>query len=196
MSIYSELECSQKSKAPLQLATKPNGCHWYVVCVRLRYEKAAASALREKQYEEYVPLYCKRNRWSDRIKDVYLPLFPGYVFCHGDLLERPSLVTTPGVLGILRFGHSPAIVTDLEIESIRTAINSGLYAEPWPYLRDGQRILIEHGALTGLEGILISLKNRWRVVLSIEALCRSIALEIDREWAVPIPSPRSSNCNC
>lgn len=195
-SVYFASECSQTNDSSCQAETSPKPLHWYVVCVRPRYEKFVASALREKQYTEYLPLCRKRSRWSDRIKDVDVPLFPGYIFCHGDLREQAPLVTTPGVLGILRFGQTPAMVTEYEIKSIRTAVNSGLYAEPWPYLHDGQRIRIEHGVLTGVEGILISAKNQWRVVLSIETLCRSIALEIDREWAVPIPSPQTLNSHC
>lgn len=161
---------------------------WHAIRVRPRWEKIVAEALRGKQYEEYLPLYRKRNRWSDRQKDVDLPLFPGYVFCRAELSGRPLLVTTPGVIGILRFGNIPAIVSQQEIEAIRAVIQSGASAEPWPYLREGQRVRVNRGALAGVEGILIRTKSDWRVVLSVEVLCRSVAVEIYREWVEPISS--------
>ena len=120
------------------------------------------------------------------MQEVDLPLFPGYVFCRSDLSGRPPLVTTPGVIGILGFGGSPAIISPFEIERVKAVIQSGASAGPWPYLCEGQRVRILGGALTGVEGILIRTKGDWRVVLSVEALGRSIAVEVDRDWAMPI----------
>ncbi|HEY7302945.1 MAG TPA: UpxY family transcription antiterminator [Bryobacteraceae bacterium] len=161
---------------------------WHAIRVRPRWEKVVADALRGKQYEGFLPLYRKRSRWSDREKDIDLPLFPGYVFCRADLSGRPPLITTPGVIGILRFGNAPAIISHQEIEAVRAVIQSGASAEPWPYLREGQRVRVHRGALAGVEGILIRTKGDWRVVLSVDALCRSVAVEIYREWVEPISS--------
>jgi transcription antitermination factor NusG len=161
---------------------------WHAIRVRPRWEKTVSEGLRGKQYEEYLPLYRKRNRWSDRQKDVDLPLFPGYVFYRPGLSGQPLLVTTPGVIGILRFGNIPAIVSHQEIEAIRAVAQSGAPAEPWPYLREGQRVRVNRGALVGVEGILIRTKSDWRVVLSVDVLCRSVAVEIYREWVEPISS--------
>jgi transcription antitermination factor NusG len=172
----------------IELAAPLKNFYWYAIRVRPRFEKAVASAIREKGYDGYLPLYCKRTRWSDRSQDVYLPLFPAYVFCRADLSGRSPLVTTPGVIGILSFGGSPAIITDQEINAIKAALCSGLHAEPWPYLREGQRVRIQRGSLTGIEGILVRKKSNWWVVLSIEVLYRSVALEIDREWVMPVSS--------
>lgn len=173
---------------PIGSPLREQDSDWHAIRVRPRWEKVVAEALRGKQYEEYLPLYRKRNRWSDRQKDVDLPLFPGYVFCRAKLSGRPPLVTTPGVIGILRFGNIPAIVSRQEIEAIRAVIQSGASAEPWPYLREGQRVRVNRGALAGVEGILIRTKSDWRVVLSVEVLCRSVAVEIYREWVEPISS--------
>jgi transcription antitermination factor NusG len=159
--------------------------HWHAIRVRLRWEKMAADSLHGKEYEAFLPLYRKRSPWSDRVKEIDVPLFPGYVFCRGDFSGRPRLVTTPGVIGILSFGGIPAIISENEIEAIKSVIRSGLYTEPWLYLREGQRVRIHSGALTGIEGILIRTKSDCRVVLSIEALCRSVAVEINRECLTP-----------
>ena len=159
---------------------------WYAIRVRPRWERTVATALQAKQYEEFLPLYRKRTKWSDRLKDIDHPLFPGYVFCRSELSGRPPLVTTPGVVGILSFGGRPAIVSDQEIEAVKSIIRSGANAGPWPYLNEGTRVRIQYGPLAGVEGILIRAKADWRIVLSVEALCRSVAVEIDREWAVSI----------
>jgi transcription antitermination factor NusG len=166
-------------------------CHWYALRVRPRWEKVVANALRGKEYDEFLPLYRKRNRWSDRVKEIDVPLFPGYIFCRADLDRHPPLVTTPGVIGIVSFGSSPATISDQEIEAIKAVLDSGNHIEPWSYLPEGQRVRIEGGALTGIEGILLRTKSDWRVVLSVEALYRSFAVEVDREQAVPISSSRS-----
>jgi transcription antitermination factor NusG len=159
---------------------------WHALRIRSRWEKIAAEVVHGKGYEAFVPLYRKRSHWSDRVKELDLPLFPGYVFCRGDFSRQPALVTTPGVIGLLKFGGIPAIVSDREIEAMQSVIRSGFYAEPCPYLRDGQRVRVHSGALTGIEGILVRTKSGCRVVLSVETLCRSVAIEINRERVTPI----------
>lgn len=178
--------CVEELSPGLSLAEADSS--WLAIRVRPRREKMVADALRGKQYEAFLPLYRKRSRWSDRQKDVDLPLFPGYVFCRGELSGRPLLITTPGVIGILRFGNCPAIISHKEIEAVRAAVRSGASTEPWPYLREGQRVRVQQGALVGVEGILIRTKSDWRVVLAVEALSRSIAVEIYREWVTPVSS--------
>jgi transcription antitermination factor NusG len=166
------------------------GLAWYAIRVRPRAEKLVAAALRGKEYEEFLPLYRKRNRWSDRVKVIEYPLFPGYVFCRADLSGHPPLVTTPSVIGILSFGGSPALISEQEIEAIKTVLRSGFNSEPWPYLRDGDRVRIISGSLAGIEGLLVRSKSDCRIVLSVDVLCRSIAVEVDRQWVVPVTSSK------
>lgn len=162
---------------------------WHAIRVRPRWERVVASALRGKQIEEFLPVYRKRSRWSDRVKEMELPLFPGYVFCRADLSGGPTLVTTPGVIGILKFGSTLAIVSDSEIQALQAVLRSGVPASPWPYLAIGQTVRIDCGALAGIEGILLQTKNDCRVVLSVEVLCRSVAVEVDRDRVTPLPRP-------
>ncbi|HEY7209260.1 MAG TPA: UpxY family transcription antiterminator [Bryobacteraceae bacterium] len=163
---------------------------WCAVTVRPRWEKLVAESLRAKEYEEFVPLYRKRSRWSDRVKEIELPLFAGYVFCRADWCGRPPVVSTPGVTGILRFGDSIARISEAEIANLKTIAGAGAPAVPWPYLTTGQRVRISSGAMRGLEGILTDIKGDYRIILSVDALCRSVAVEIDRDCVVPVSSPR------
>lgn len=165
---------------------------WHAIRVRPRWERVVASALRDKQIEEFLPVYRKRSHWSDRVKEMELPLFPGYVFCRADLSGRPTLVTTPGVIGILRFGGTPALVSDSEIQALKAVLRSGVPASPWPYLAVGQTVRIGCGALAGIEGILLQTKNDCRVVLSVEVLCRSVAVEVGRDWVTAVARPSST----
>jgi transcription antitermination factor NusG len=169
---------------------------WYAIRVRPRAEKLVAAALRGKEYEEFLPLYPKRSRWSDRVKVIDCPLFPGYVFCRGSLAGHAPLVTTPSVIGILTFGGKPAIISEQEIDAVKTVLRSGFSAEPWLYLRDGDRVRIVSGSLAGIEGLLVRSKNEWRVVLSVDVLCRSIAVEVDRHWLEPATSSKPFLYTC
>ena len=154
---------------------------WFALTARPRHEKAVAQILHNKGLEPFLPLYRARRQWTDRVKPVDLPLFPGYVFCRFAYTSRLPVLTTPGVTSVVGFGNVPAPVSDAEISRIQTILASGLPAQPWPYLRVGQLARIERGSLAGLEGVLLREKDSLRVVVSIELLRRAVAVEIDRD---------------
>jgi transcription antitermination factor NusG len=131
------------------------------------------------------PLYQARHNWSDRSKSVDLPLFPGYVFCRLEAERRFPLLTIPGVLHVVDIGKIPVPIDDTEIATIEAAIHSDLKVEPWPFLEAGQRVRLGSGPLSGREGFLVNTVERPRVVLSLSALERSIAVEIDHRWLAP-----------
>jgi len=154
---------------------------WFALTVKPRHEKNVARMLQNKQLEPFLPLYRARQRWTDRIKTVDLPLFPGYLFCRFDFTHRLPVLQTPGVTSLVGFAQAPTPVSDAEIAGIQAILASGLPAQPWPYVRAGQWVRIEQGALAGLEGTLIREKDSLRVVVSVELLRRAVAVEIDRE---------------
>jgi len=163
------------------MAISNHGPQWHALTVKPNHERAAAQALGCKSLESFLPLYLTRRRWSDRIKELELPLFAGYVFCRFGDGERAKVLATPGVTSVVGFGNQPAPVTEEEIHAVRTMIASGLPVGPWPYLRVGERVRIEAGPLCGVEGILTQVKDVWRVVVSVELLQRSVAAEVDRD---------------
>src|SRR5437016_4053016 len=165
----------------------PSTDAWYGLRTKSRFEKVTAASLAYKGYEPYLPCYRRRQRWSDRVTEIESPLFPGYVFCRFDLLHRLPILTTPGVVCVVGLGRAPTAIPDEEIAAIETVLKSGLPSEPWSYLPEGQHIRIEVGALAGIEGIVVkSRKPGWRMVVSVTLLQRSVAVEIDREWASAI----------
>ena len=166
---------------------------WFALRVRSRYENTVATILGGKGYEWFLPLYKSRRPWSDRIKEIQLPLFPGYVFCRFNVQKRLPILTTPGVVAIVGIGKCPIPVDDGEIAAIQATVRSGLPSRPWPFLEIGQRVRVEYGPLCGLEGILVDLKGQHRLVLSVNLLQRSVAVEVDSAWVI-CSSPTARAC--
>jgi transcription antitermination factor NusG len=164
---------------------------WFALRVRSRSETIAATFLQGSGFEWFLPSYRCRKRWSDRIKELDSPLFPGYLFCRFDAQDRLSVLKTPGVISIVGMGNTPIAVDEGEIVGLRKLVSSGVPRQPWPYARVGQRVRIEHGALRGLEGILLDFRGVHRVVLSLTLLQRSVAAEIDSAWLSPIANEPS-----
>ena len=160
--------------------------HWFALRVKSNSEKVVAAGIEGKGFEGFLPLYQRSQRWSDRIKSIELPLFPGYVFCRIDPARRLPILTIPGVLHFIGIGKSPVPIDDSEISAIQRAVRSGLPAEPWMYLDVGERVRLEKGPLAGLEGILTEARKQCRVVVSLNLLKRSVAVEIDRSWIASV----------
>jgi len=164
----------------------PGHPRWYALSVKHQHERRAATALGSKGFEALAPTYRARRQWSDRSKNLDLPLFSGYVFCRFDFDERIPVLDTPGVARIVGFGNGPAPVADEEIAAIKIVVESRLPVRPWPHLKPGDRVRIEDGPLRGVEGILLKEKESLRLVLSVELLQRSIAVELEPESIVPL----------
>src|ERR1035437_10281563 len=165
---------------------QPDRLPWYALQIQSRLATVASLTLRDRGYEEFFPLYRSRRRWSDRFKELELPLFPGYLFCRFDAGDRLPILTTPGVMRIVGFGETPVPIEVGEIEAIHRVLKTGIAAEPWTYIASGQRVRVEHGALAGLEGIFIEVKKNYRLLLSLTLLQRSVAIQIDAACVVPI----------
>jgi transcription antitermination factor NusG len=161
---------------------------WFALQVRARHEIGVAEYLKGKGYEWFLPLYKSKKRWSDRIKEVESPLFPGYLFCRLNPQNRLPILKTPGVTQIVGYNHVPIPVDEAEIHAIRTLVASGIPNQPCPFLEVGNRVRIESGALRGLEGVLMELKGKRRLVLSITLLQRSVAVEVDSEVVSVLPA--------
>jgi transcription antitermination factor NusG len=168
----------------LQRAADP----WFALRVKPNHEKPVAAALRGKGLQEFLPLLRSRRQWSDRVKMMDLPLFPGYLFCRLNLEDRMPLLTTPGFLYIVGIGRNPEPVEESEILAIQSVLRSGFPVTPWPSLIVGQRVQLKHGPLRGLEGVLTRIANQHRIYVSVTLLKRSISVEVDPQWVLPLSS--------
>lgn len=162
---------------------------WYALRVKSNCEKRVAAALQHSGYEQFLPLYRTQRRWSDRTKDLDLPLFSGYVFCRLDPLRRLSVLMIPGAISFIGIGNAPIPVDDSEVTALQTIVRAGVTVVPWPFLQVGQRVRIERGSLREIEGIVTDLKNGLRLIVSVGLLQRSVAVEIDRDSITPILCP-------
>jgi transcription antitermination factor NusG len=179
--------CPTTGKMGPQNISSQNNISWYAIRVQSRLAKLASAALRGKGYEEFLPTVRSQRRWSDRTKEIETLLFPGYLFCRFDPLDRQTpILGSPGVIGFVGAGKTPLAIPEKEIDAIRRIVDSGLTAEPWSFIEVGTRLHIERGPLSGLEGIVINTDKTCRLVVSVNLLQRSVAVELDREWVRPV----------
>jgi transcriptional antiterminator NusG len=159
---------------------------WFALRVRSRSEIMVGQLLAAKGYPSYCPSYTTERQYSDRIKRTEAALFPGYVFCRFAPGEILPIVSTPAVQQIVGIGSHPQAIDDQEIERIQTGVRHGEGVTPHPYLHTGQRVRVRYGALSGIEGFLVQMRNHHRLVISADILQRAVSLQIDALHVVPI----------
>jgi transcription antitermination factor NusG len=170
----------------IALPTSHTEPRWYAAHTRSRHEKRVAEQLAGKSISFFLPLYEAEHRWKDRLARVDLPLFPGYMFVQIPLREKLRVLEVPGVVRLVSFGGEPAALDDAEINILRQGLTKNLKAEPHPYLKKGTRVRVKRGALAGLEGILLRKKDSFRLVISVDLIMRSIAIEIPMADVEPV----------
>jgi transcription antitermination factor NusG len=162
-----------------------NADQWFAVYTRAHHEKNVAEQLRCRGIEHFLPLYTSARRWKDRVKVLQLPLFAGYLFVRVFPSQFLDVLRAHGVSRLVG-SPKPLPLAEKEIVQLRTWLSLSLAVEPNPYLRVGQLVRVRRGPLTDVEGILVRKKNAIRLVVSIDLIQRSVALEIDAADIVPI----------
>jgi transcription antitermination factor NusG len=170
-------------------AAPPQSRAWFAVYTTPRHEKRIAQHLSTREIEHFVPLYRAHRRWNDGSRvTLELPLFPSYVFVRIPMAMRFRILDVPGVLYIVEgIGKEPAVLPEADIEVLRSGLQQ-CNAEPHPYLTAGQRAVIRSGPLTGMQGIVVRTKSGCRVVLTLDLIRESIAVEVSAEDLEPLPS--------
>lgn len=159
---------------------------WFALQTRPRNEKQVEHLLTHKGYECCLPMYRQKRRWSDRVTEVELPLFPMYIFCRFNTSAIGKAISTPGVTCIVGFGGQPAEVEVKEIEALQLLDQSGLLREPWVYIPNGTLVQVEAGPLAGAQGIFCSGEDKRRFVISVTLLQRSVAVQLDENTAISL----------
>jgi transcription antitermination factor NusG len=155
---------------------------WFAVYTTCRHEKRVAEHFERREIDHYLPLYSSARKWKDGSKvQLSLPLFPGYVFVHICRNERVPVLEVPGVLWVVgSSGSQPTPLPEFEIETMRAALDP-FRVVPYPTLTAGQRVRIRSGALAGIEGVVVRQKSGFRVVITLELIMQSIAVEVDAD---------------
>jgi transcription antitermination factor NusG len=136
--------------------------------------------------ECFLPLFRSIHRWKNGCKaQLELPLFPGYVFVNIPRSERLRVLDAPGVLSFVGPKGEPARLSDVEIETLRSGLHLQRF-EPYRGLAIGQTVRVTAGPLQGLEGVLVRNANGLRVVITVELIQQSVAVELDAGAVEPL----------
>ncbi len=161
---------------------------WYAVQTKSNFEKLVTRELSAKGIENYCPTLEELHQWADRKKAVQRPVFPGYIFVRFVDMDgtRQLVRQTNGAVRILGNAEKIEAVPDSEIDSIQRLLKSGHTCFSHPFLQEGMLVRVKRGALRGIEGKLVRVKNQTRLVLSVNLLCNSIAVEVDATNVEPV----------
>jgi len=162
------------------------GLAWYVTYTCPRHEKSVFKHLKDRGISSCLPTYVSGRRWKDRRKVLEMPLFPGYVFVHMNAENRIEVLRVPGIRGFIVFQGRPARVETVEMENLQLSLLGPMRVLPHPFLKSGRRVRIRSGAMTGVEGILLRMRDQTRLVLSVTLLRRSVSVEVDATDVEPI----------
>ncbi len=165
---------------------RPACARWYALYTRSRYEKKVHDDLCGRGVESFLPLIEEVHLWSDRKKKVLEPLFRGYVFVRTDLQARSRILQTPGVVRFVGIRHLPSPIPDEQINWIRILINAPDALRREEYVAVGERVRISAGPFCGVVGFVLRVKESLRVVVSLEAIARSVSVEVPLEFLEPV----------
>lgn len=160
--------------------------HWFAAYTSANHEKRVSQQLTVRAVEHFLPVYSSVRRWKDRRVILEMPLFPGYVFVRLAFCDRLRVLQVPGVARLVGFDGAPAVILDSEIESLRGGLAAGARVTPHPYLRAGRRVEVKSGPMAGTQGILLKRKRGARLIVSIELIQRSVAVEVDESAVEPV----------
>ena len=161
-----------------QLANPVAGGSWYAIYTRANHEKVVAAQLKARAVDHFFPVYRSVRRWRDRRVQLDLPLFPGYVFVRLKVEDRLKALQIPSVVSLVGFNGTPAVLPDVEVEALRSALSRNLEARPHPFLEVGRRVRITKGPAAGLSGVLKRRKNGCWMVVSIDLVQRSMIVTV------------------
>lgn len=156
--------------------------YWYALYVKAKHEFKVLERLTRSGIEVFLPYVERLSKWKDRKKLIQHPLFPGYIFVHIRRTHQDimTVMKTEGVVRFLGFEPwNPEVIPEEQIYSLRRLIESKEQIDPYPYIREGQRVTIKRGPLTGVTGILVKKEDRHIFIISIDILKRSVAVKID-----------------
>lgn len=159
---------------------------WFAVYTRSRHEKIAEKELKKKGFETFLPLRKVVRQWSDRKKTIEEPLFKGYLFVRTALTERFGVLNSVGVVRFVSQGSEPAEIPEKELAAIRLFVEQDIQVDPFPYLKEGERVYVRSGPFKGAEGFVVRKDKHCRLVISLDMLMQSVSVLIDQACVEPV----------
>jgi transcriptional antiterminator NusG len=163
-------------------ALEGDASQWFAVWTRSRQEKVAASMLDSLDIVTFLPLKSEVRQWSDRKCTVTTPLFSGYLFVRMNVAQdsRLRILKTPGIVGFVGNNAGPLPIPNQQIEDIRRLLESGIDYTVGPLLKEGDRVKVIRGSLSGMEGTLVRTNSETRLILSVDLVKRSLSIDVSR----------------
>ncbi len=152
---------------------------WYALSTKARHEKKVYERLLLKKVESYLPLQTINKKWSDRYKIVEEPLFSCYIFVKMALKNRVQILQTDGVVRLVNFNGIPATIPESQLNAIRLLLKQKKEIQRISYLTPGQKVEVTQGPLKGVNGVLVNVKNKHRLVLRLDSIMQAISVDID-----------------
>lgn len=161
----------------------PSDSRWFAVWTRSRQEKVAASMLETLGVPHFLPLKSEVRQWTDRKQTVMVPLFSGYLFVrmNPNKDSRLQVLKTPGIAGFIGNHTGPLPIPDQQIEDIQTVLTQQVECTVLPLLEEGDRVRVVRGPLAGIDGRLVRANSTCRLVISIEMIHKSVAVNVSRQ---------------
>ena len=161
---------------------EPGELRWYAIHVRSRHEFSVAERLAKLGIDAFLPIVERLSRWKDRKKLIAFPLFPGYLFVNisNDNIMKLSVLKTPGVVRFI--GVTPGEPEPIPAEQILTLkklVESKEALDPYPYLKEGNKVKIKSGPLAGVDGILVERKGMHHLVISVDILRQGVSVQVE-----------------
>lgn len=162
---------------------------WFALATMSRHERFAAFEINSLGIETFLPTITEVHRWSDRRKKVQVPLLPGYLFIRTEMRPevRRAVTFIRGIVAFMAMGGQPTPIPDDQIAILRQLVEQNVACTPHPFLRIGQRVRIVGGALDGVCGILVRYEGGQRLVISVDGLQRSLAIQVEGYKIEAIP---------
>ena len=158
---------------------------WIAIYTKSRHEKVVIQELENKNIEAYCPIFKERRQWSDRKRWVEFPLFRSYVFAKIELKNSIYILQAMGVHHIIKFQGNISIIPNEIIQNIKNMIGGGFRVEQVEYFVKGDEVIVVEGALKGMEGIVVKIKNENKLVLKVAAIQQAIAVQIHSGYLKP-----------
>ena len=166
---------------------KWNAPHWYALYTKSRHEKIVHGELSKKGLESFLPLREVTRQWSDRRKVIGEPLFKGYLFVKMPLRERWTVLNTTGAVRLIgKSAAEPVEVPESELLAVRRFLAEDILVDPFPYLKEGERVYVRSGPFKGVEGFIVRKDKHCRLVISLDLLMQSISIQIDQACVEPL----------
>lgn len=178
---------SSQPHSLLEGGEKWNALRWFALYTKSRHEKLVQRELQKKGVETFLPLRKVTRDWSDRKKIIEEPLFQGYLFVRMPLKERWTVLNTAGAVRLIgRSAADPIEVPEKELWVVRKFVEEEIQVDPFPYLKEGERVYVRSGAFKGAEGFIVRKDRHCRLVISLDMLMKSVSVIIDQACIEPL----------